>query len=238
MIKLILKLKDAEIEEFAFAKDQINIGRSKENDIVIDNIAVSRRHAQIEKQEGKGYVLRDLNSSNGTLLNNVQIDANDHALQDGAVIGIGKFEIVIKGLSQTAEPDVKGGTQEEAQGTMIFDAVRRKPSPEPKAAPEAPGIRWPTMTATEGPWKGKEFKISKELTTLGKGPEDDIPAKGWFVSSSHAKITRRGERFYILPPDGFLASTKVNGVAIKREHILKNKDQISIGDCSFVFTQT
>jgi len=115
MIKLILKLKDAEIEEFAFAKDQINVGRSKENDIVIDNIAVSRRHAQIEKQEGKGYVLRDLNSSNGTLLNNVQIDANDHALQDGAVIGIGKFEIVIKGLSQTAEPDVKGGTQEEAQ---------------------------------------------------------------------------------------------------------------------------
>jgi pSer/pThr/pTyr-binding forkhead associated (FHA) protein len=238
MIKLILKLKDTEIEEFAFEKDQINIGRSKENDIVIDNIAVSRRHAQIEREKGKGYVLRDLNSSNGTLLNGVQLDANDHGLQEGSIIGIAKFEIVIKGLSWTAEPEVKATHQEEAEGTMIFDPSWRKPSPEPKAPPEAPGLRWPTLTAVEGPWQGKEFRISKDMTTLGKGPEDDIPAKGWFVSSAHARITRRGDRFYILPPGRALTSTKVNGIAIKREHILKNKDQISIGHCSFVFTQT
>jgi len=52
MIKLVLKLKETQIEEFALEKDLIQIGRSQENDIVIDNIAVSRKHAQIERKRG------------------------------------------------------------------------------------------------------------------------------------------------------------------------------------------
>ncbi len=47
MIKLILKLKETQIDEFNLEKSMINIGRSQENEIVIDNIAISRRHAQM-----------------------------------------------------------------------------------------------------------------------------------------------------------------------------------------------
>jgi pSer/pThr/pTyr-binding forkhead associated (FHA) protein len=47
MIKLILKLKETQLDEFNLEKSMINIGRSQENEIVIDNIAISRRHAQM-----------------------------------------------------------------------------------------------------------------------------------------------------------------------------------------------
>ena len=47
MIKLILKLKETQIDEFNLEKSMINIGRSQENEIVIDNLAISRRHAQM-----------------------------------------------------------------------------------------------------------------------------------------------------------------------------------------------
>jgi pSer/pThr/pTyr-binding forkhead associated (FHA) protein len=234
MIKLILKLKDTQIEEYALDKDLINIGRAKESDIVIDNIAVSRKHAQIQRKEGGAYVLRDLNSSNGTLLNGVQIDASDHPLLDGAVIGIAKFEIIVKVLSKAAQPPPKVLRQEDAEGTMIYG---RKAPAEPKAPVESKAIRWPVILAIKGPNKGKEYKINKENTLLGKGLHFDIPAEGWFVSSPHAKITRRGDRFYISHVGSFLSATKVNGVGIKEEHILKNKDQVEIGNCSFVFTQ-
>jgi len=40
------------------------------------------------------------------------------------------------------------------------------------------------------------------------------------------------------PVGGFLSSTKVNGTGIKVEHILKNKDKVEIGACTFVFTQS
>ncbi len=238
MVKLTLKLKETQIEEFALEKDQISIGRAKENDIVIDNIAVSRKHALIQRKEGEGYVLRDLNSSNGTFLDGVQIDAHDHPLADGTVIGIGKFEITVKGLSkQTPPPTPKPPAPEDVEGTMIFDAARRKPTPEPQALSEPKPIRWPVLSATKGPSKGKEYKITKEITMVGKDTQNDIPAEGWFISSPHAKIFRRGDRFYISHLGGFLSSTKVNGIGIKEDHILKNKDHVDIGDCTFVFTQ-
>ena len=52
MIKLILKLKETQMDEFNLEKSIVHIGRSQENDIVIDNVAVSRRHAQLELKEG------------------------------------------------------------------------------------------------------------------------------------------------------------------------------------------
>jgi pSer/pThr/pTyr-binding forkhead associated (FHA) protein len=238
MIKLILKLKDTKIEEFNLEKSIINIGRSKENDIVIDNIAVSRKHAQIELKEGSGYILRDLHSSNGTILNGGQIDANDHELHDGDAIGIAKFEILIQGLAKTPQAVPKAIPEADVEGTMIFDAARRKPTLEPAASPEPKVFHWPVLSAVKGPLKGKEFKITKEVTTVGKGAQDDIRAEGWFVSSPQAKISRHGDRFYISHVGGFLSSTKVNGIEIKEDHILKNKDEVEIGNCAFVFTQS
>jgi pSer/pThr/pTyr-binding forkhead associated (FHA) protein len=200
------------------------------------NIAVSRKHAQISQKEDGTYFLRDLNSSNGTFLNGAQIDASDHALSEGAMIGIAKFELRVKGLSKSAPAPPKAATPEDAEGTMIFDP-RRKPAAEPQASAESKTIRWPVLSALKGPAKGAEYKITKEVTLVGKGSQVDIPAEGWFVASPHAKITRRGDRFYISHTGGFLSSTKVNGIGIGGEHILKNKDQIEIGNCSFVFTQ-
>lgn len=238
MIKLILNLKDTQIEQFNVEKSIINIGRSKENDIVIDNIAISRRHAQIELTEGEVYVLRDLQSSNGTFLNGLQIDTKDHELHDGDAIGLAKFELRVKGLPQAPKAAPTALPQEDGEGTVIVDAARPKPIPEPAATPEHKVFRWPVLSATKGPSQGNEFKISKEVTTVGKGPQDDIPAEGWFVASPHAKIVRHGDRFYISHVGGFLSGTKVNGIEIKEEHILKNKDEVEIGNCTFVFTQS
>jgi pSer/pThr/pTyr-binding forkhead associated (FHA) protein len=235
MIKLILKLKETQIDEFNLEKSMINIGRSQENDIVIDNVAVSRRHAQLELKEGKGYVLRDLGSANGTFLNGVQIDANDHELNDGDVLAIAKFELMIKGLTLAPKTLPKAPGQGDVDGTLIYEGPRRKPTPEPAAVPEQKVVYSPVLKAIKGPFKGKEFKMTKEITTLGKGSQNDISVEGWFVSSPQAKIRRQGDRFYISHKGGFFSSTKVNGAGIKEDHVLKNQDEIAIGNSIFVF---
>ena len=235
MVKLILKLKETQIDEFNLEKSTITIGRSQENEIVIDNVAVSRRHAQLELKEGKGYVLRDLGSSNGTFLNGVQIDANDHELNDGDVLGIAKFEILVKGLTLAPKAVPKVPGQPDVDGTLIYEAPRRKPSPEPAGVSEPKGISSPVLKAISGPSKGKEYKLAKEITTLGKNSQDDISVGGWFVSPSQAKIRRQGDRFYISHKGGFFSSTKVNGVGIKKDHLLKNQEEIVIGNSTFVF---
>jgi pSer/pThr/pTyr-binding forkhead associated (FHA) protein len=238
MIKLTLKLKETQIDEFNLEKSMINIGRSQENDIVIDNIAISRRHAQMEIKEGKGYVLRDLGSANGTFLNGVQIDANDHELADGDVIGVAKFEILVKGLTPPSKEAPKVPAQGDIDGTMIYEGPRRKPTPEPAAIPEPKAAYGAALKAIKGPSQGKEIKITKEITTIGKGTQNDIPVEGWFVSSPQAGIRRHGDRFYLSHHGGFFSSTKVNGNGIKEDHILKNRDEITVGNSTFVFIQS
>jgi len=75
-------------EKFFLGKNSLTIGRSSESDILLDDITVSRHHAIIEKKDNV-FVIRDLESLNGTYLNgNI---AGESALSNGDRIQIGKY---------------------------------------------------------------------------------------------------------------------------------------------------
>ena len=65
------------------------LGRHTDNDIVFDDALVSRRHAAIVKTDS-GFLIRDLDSTNGTYLNDQRVDAADRALGNGDVISLGR----------------------------------------------------------------------------------------------------------------------------------------------------
>jgi pSer/pThr/pTyr-binding forkhead associated (FHA) protein len=67
------------------------IGRETDNDVVLDDPAASRHHAQIQFQDGN-YVLGDLGSANGTLVNDQRI--TERALSDGDAIRVGQNVIL------------------------------------------------------------------------------------------------------------------------------------------------
>jgi len=90
--------------------DVINIGRSRDNHIVIDDRSVSRYHLQLRLRFGR-YTLFDTQSQGGTFVNNVRI--KEHILQTGDVIQIGSTLIVYMedrptsdGQTQTNDPVV------------------------------------------------------------------------------------------------------------------------------------
>jgi pSer/pThr/pTyr-binding forkhead associated (FHA) protein len=66
-------------------------GRHPESDIFLDDITVSRRHAEFRKAK-KGYTVADVGSLNGTYLNRARID--DSPLANGDEVQIGKFRLV------------------------------------------------------------------------------------------------------------------------------------------------
>ena len=55
--------------EYALLKEEISLGRSEDNDIVIPHASISRAHARLVRRDG-GYELVDLNSTNGSYVNN------------------------------------------------------------------------------------------------------------------------------------------------------------------------
>jgi hypothetical protein len=71
--------------------DIINIGRNRDNDIVIDDPFVSRYHVQMRRRFNT-YLVFDVNSQTGVFVNDVRI--KEHQLQTGDVIQIGKTQMV------------------------------------------------------------------------------------------------------------------------------------------------
>ncbi|MEV7320621.1 FHA domain-containing protein [Streptomyces sp. NPDC093970] len=69
---------------------RVTFGRNSENTVVISSLSVSRFHAEIVFDEDKGYVLRDLESSNGTLVNGEEVESR--LLQPGDEISLGDQE--------------------------------------------------------------------------------------------------------------------------------------------------
>lgn len=86
MGKIIVHMSLKEPVEYLLTEDKISIGRAEDNTISIDEKIVSRRHAEI-LQEGEHYVLVDLNSHNGTFINDARITR--HILTDQDTIRIG-----------------------------------------------------------------------------------------------------------------------------------------------------
>ena len=83
--------------------ERVSIGRAADNAVVIEgDPAVSRLHAVVERFGG-GWVLRDLGSRNGTLVNGVQLSA-ERPLVSGDEVKIGATRLVFRG-QQPADPD-------------------------------------------------------------------------------------------------------------------------------------
>jgi pSer/pThr/pTyr-binding forkhead associated (FHA) protein len=71
----------------------VTIGRHPDSDIRLEDVTVSRRHAQLRIADGS-YTVADLGSLNGTYVNQERIESV--ALEDGDEIQIGKFRLMLR----------------------------------------------------------------------------------------------------------------------------------------------
>jgi pSer/pThr/pTyr-binding forkhead associated (FHA) protein len=79
----------------------LTIGRDATADVHLDNRALSRRHAQIEKR-GAAIWIRDLGSQNGTFVNGQRI-TDPQALQGGDTIELGRYKLMIEGADEAGD---------------------------------------------------------------------------------------------------------------------------------------
>ncbi len=93
--------------------DVFRIGKSKDNELVLPDETVSRSHCEIVRDR-RGYVLRDLGSTNGTLLDGAEI--KEAWLKPGAVITVGKVELKVRPFAERIEIVP---SERERYGTMV-----------------------------------------------------------------------------------------------------------------------
>ena len=91
MPQLIVTVEGVEVKHVYLTLDVTTLGRTQDNDIVLDNGAISGRHCQFELKGLADVYVEDVGSTNGTVVNNVRIKR--HKLEDEDVLAIAGFRI-------------------------------------------------------------------------------------------------------------------------------------------------
>ncbi len=159
----IVYFLDGEEKRYFIEKDKITLGRLSDNDIPIPDSTVSRYHAEILKI-GDGYVIRDLDSKNGTYVNSERI--LEAFLKDGDEIGLGKFILRFESVK-----DVKIVEELEERSTVSTARSVREfiPSIEEKVIEEKRGEYLGPLVKL-----GKNLILSRSLNEILQNCMDTI----------------------------------------------------------------
>ena len=220
------------LQERELAKETITIGRKNDNDIQLDNLAVSGHHARILTVLNESFI-EDMNSTNGTYLNGSLI--NKKPLTHNDVIKVGKHEI--KYINENAQsgddfgktmiinPDSDG--MQETEGSAAIDqSVSRLAAEIASSDKGSINQKQAKIRLTSGANMGKELSLTKVLTTLGK-PGVQVAA-----------ITRRPTGYFLIYIDGGdnTGRPKINNEEIgSSAHALKNSDEIEVAGVKMCF---
>lgn len=104
MAKIIVNRESFKVDEIELEQGTLHVGRNHDNDLCIDDLTVSGRHAQIVTVFGSTYV-EDLGSTNGTSVNGKKV--RTHTLRNGDVLTIGHYQLLFQGES-AVNPHIDG----------------------------------------------------------------------------------------------------------------------------------
>ena len=254
MARLILSLDGQTLAEYNMTKERYTVGRLADNDIRIDNAAVSGHHSLIINILNDSF-LEDLNSTNGTYVNGKLI--KKHALQHDDVITVGHHQLRFVEERLDQEPE------DEFEKTMVIEpsakveqhvaevtAAASPPAPAVAATAGAPAaaaaaaaepvrhietrvdedpvvsLPLARLQVLSGTFAGRELELTKALTTLGR-PGVQVAA-----------ITRRAEGYYVVhvesgKPDDY---PLVNGTSIgPQARMLNDNDVIQLAGVKMGF---
>ncbi|MDI1244774.1 MAG: FHA domain-containing protein [Rhodoferax sp.] len=204
MPKITIRLDGELISEASLDKKRTTVGRRPFNDVVLNELAVSGRHACLIHQDQQ-VTIEDLDSTNGTYVNGRAVQKQ--LLQDSDTIEIGSFKLV---FSSGSEVPVKALDSQQpppydANGSQAFNDLA-----------EPPASLQGRIKVVSGSAAGRELPLTKAVTTFGK------------PGVSVAAITRRDANYYVQHVEGAQAPL-LNGVATAQEPVLLHQgDEITL----------
>jgi pSer/pThr/pTyr-binding forkhead associated (FHA) protein len=264
MPKITLKFKDNALADYHLPLGcSLKIGRRKDNDVIIDNLAVSGYHGKIDSA-GDGFIYTDLKSKNGSFINEAPVIS--HWLEDGDVINIGKHSLTFGYFDSEPLPQEKQAS--EMENTMIIDTTEYRsmvkktdakpeaetppePASEPplESTPEPAADPPPQRVADKNKMKKKirgyltyltggqgTLALKQKVLKIGKDAASDILVEGWKIGKTAATISRTRDGYFFSYVNGF-AKPRINDrKASKKPQKLNESDIISIGSIQLQFS--
>ncbi len=234
MAKIFLKFNEQVLKEIPLENPQLTIGRKPDNDLVIDNPAVSGHHARVVKEAG-GFFIEDLGSTNGTFLNDEKVQKQK--LKNTDCINVGKHALIFQDEVAPPPPPPPPPKESDSDKTMILDTAKQKELLKAlgtvKTAAVTEKVGW--LTVATGDTDKKEYELTGRLNVIGKEDTASVRLIGWLAPKNAAMLSRRGPAYFISMPEGAKKIT-VNGEAVQGQRELQDGDVIIVAGVHFHFS--
>jgi pSer/pThr/pTyr-binding forkhead associated (FHA) protein len=191
----------------------ILLGREADNDVMLDDDAVSRHHAELRWNGGRPCLV-DRASMNGTLHNTQPIHGSV-ALASSDILQLGAHKYRFERVEPAPAP-----LQETRKVAGVTSA-------------SAPDLQWLAerlaLVALSGPQRGARWELTEALATIGRDPECEVHLPDASVSRRHAQIVRQATGYYLSD----LASrngTLLNGQPVIEPTRLRSADVVRVGE--------
>jgi pSer/pThr/pTyr-binding forkhead associated (FHA) protein len=197
-------------------KHMTTIGRSRECDIFLEDLAVHRKQASILRGS-QGYLLRDDHGSGDSLVNDRPVSS--HLLQDGDVLRFGNTRLTFYAHEGTRPFQLPSSRGQER---------KRLKKPEPDTSSIA-RLDLANVHSSIG-----SYELNEKETTIGRSRECNIFLEDLAVSRLHATIRRLSDSSFEIEDRRSATGTFVNGVRITRYRLIEG-DIVQIGASCLTF---
>jgi pSer/pThr/pTyr-binding forkhead associated (FHA) protein len=209
---------DRLLEQRELTAERTTIGRTADNDIVLNGRGISRHHATIER-DGDSFVLVDNDSANGSYLNGKRISRQTLSFWDEVQV----YDYVLKFMAVTrskgeevAEADF-GGARVQQEKTIEVDISTLGDLAELRRRTRIPHV-FLVGHDTDQP----HFVLDKVNFTIGNSRACDIRTSGWLAPRLAARIQRRNDACFLQP--------KRRGRVFVNEHRVLEPVELNDGD--------
>jgi pSer/pThr/pTyr-binding forkhead associated (FHA) protein len=219
--KLVLVKQGKPEQEFELSKNTITIGRAMTNDVILDDVRVSRGHARLDCS-ALGCTITDMGSSNGTRVNGERVQMIN--LVPGDVIHMGGNELRFESGLLTDDPGMtRIDTEADIYKTLDMEVL-------PMAINETSA---PRLVVFTGQTTYEVFLGDVEIVALGREETCEVFINHSRVSRRHAEVVRRGDSF-LLKDLGSTNGTWLHGERVDQV-ILQDGDSFRVGPAQVVF---
>jgi pSer/pThr/pTyr-binding forkhead associated (FHA) protein len=212
---------DGAARRFELTAPSVSLGRGEDNDIVVDDPAISRRHL-VFRSGASGVTVEDCGSRNGTMFNGSPLTKT--VLTHGAELQIGECLIRFQGGTSSAET-----TQLDERGEETICRPAAEPSPSaPPPTPASKGSAW-GLEVVRADGASNRVVLCNSVTTIGR-VKADLTLNDTKVSRRHGELELSAEGV-VYRDTGSTNGSLLNGRAVTTA-LLKPGDVLKIGETS------
>ena len=222
MAYLRIFMGDTLLDQRELSSARTTIGRTADNDIVLNSHGVSKHHATIERH-GESFVLVDNDSLNGVFVRGRRLKRHTLRYWDDIQV----FDFVLKFMAAARLKGEEAGVPDWSSDKAQQDATMEVDiSSLGDLAKLRKRIKVPSVALIDSGEEQARYALDKVNFTLGRSPDCELKTPGWLAPKVAARIQRRNDGCYLLPARRGRVS--VNGNRIWRPVMLNDADDLRV----------